>query len=289
MSESTSSATTPERDPKTGLYPHIEYKRKPDGKIDWRAMINPAHIVFNTTKPNLCAEIEKAYGGPATSLVYAEVVAKQPVQDKHILVLLAGFKELAELRGYIRSVPTILNGDQSAAYCAWEIDWIENSEEPEGKTSGGTADATMENTNGWGYLGAMAGNRAFVRAVKNGLGINLLGFDEIAKKDTALPEAAPSSSAVVTATVSGVGQPVPTLIRVCGEHKISFEAVKKSATKKHLEQDKWSKDVNGSPVPPFKSDPTLWSAFEDIHPIDCMTLITAIKEHAKKVAEKAKK
>lgn len=242
------------------------YPRTAANKIDWRKLLNPAHIVFNTKNEKVAAEIEKAYGAPAKSLVYAEVAAKQEVSEKHILVLLKGWQDLAELRGFTRSVPVSIAAASDLVTVAWQIDWVPNEDDPKGKTTGATADATMENTGGWGYLGAMAGNRAFCRAVRQGLGIQILSFDEIAAKDAPPQESGESNS--ITIATSQVGQPVPTLIRVCQEAKVSFEAIKKGATTKYRDK--------------IESDPSTWTKFEDVPPRDCLTLITLVKEGKKK-------
>lgn len=259
------SSTSFSRDPLTGLISGIEYPRLPNGRIDWKHLIPTQHIVFNVKNEKLAAEIEKAYGAPAKSLVYADVAAKQPVDDRHILILLAGFQEVAELRGYRAARIPHLPLGQGIVGCACEIDWIPNEEEPLGKTSFGTADATFENTGGFGYLTAMAGNRAFVRAVKNGLGIRVLGFDEIATKDTPLPESGTSSGSATP--ISQIGQPVPTLIRACEESHITFDQLRKGAQTKYRSK--------------IESDPDTWKAFEDVPPRDCLTLITLVKEGRK--------
>lgn len=265
----------PLRDLKSGLFPHLIYPRKENGSIDWRALINPAHIVFNSKNERIAKEIEQAYGGPAKSLVYADVAAKQNVDDKHILVLLAGWRELAELRGFTSSIPTSISAAPGIVAATHVIKWIPNEEDPDGKETGATADATMENTGGFGYLGAMAGNRAFVRAVRQGLGINVLAYDEIATKDEAPQEAGHSSSSTSALYQPG---PVPTLVKTCNERGFTFEAVKKSAVTRYISQDKWKKDETGNPVPPFTADPSSWTKFEDIPARDCLRLIEAIKE-----------
>lgn len=251
-------------------------------RIDWKSRINPAYIVFNAKNEKLAAEIEKIYGAPAKNLVYADVVAKQPVDDRHILILLDGFQEVAELRGYESSAPVSISAGQGIVACGWAIKWLPNEEEPNGKTSGGTADATFENTGGWGYLGAMAGNRAFARAVKSGLGIKVYGYDEIGKKDEPNLESGIMSS---SAANSDAGKPVPTLIKTCREFNFTFEQVKASSVKKwNVETAELAKN------PAFKrtiqSDPNKWSGYEDVPPLDCLTLITKIQEAAKKTAKK---
>lgn len=295
------------RDPETGLVNGVVYPRLPNGKIDWRALLNPAHIVFrapdrfNPSKAQLAlaAEIEKAYGAPVQSLVYADVAAKQPVDDKHILVLLAGFQELAELRGYSSSIPSDVaigrslrkrspdvsyrDIEDTIVSTSWQIDWIPNVEEPHGKTSGGVADATYENTGDFGYLSAMSGNRAFVRAVKSGLGIRILGFDEIAKKDDAIPEAGANFSvSSVSSSPNFSLEPVEVLKKTASECGYSFASIRNSAIKHYK-----ASIESGSTQLPYTSDPEKWTRFEDVAKLDCAGLIGAIRK-GKENAEKKK-
>lgn len=156
-----------------GLLEGVEYKFKPNGTIDWRAMVKPEHTVINLQyKAKLEQEFQKRI----------EDINVSELEDKYLLVLLAGFKELALLRGYegvSYNVPTATR-DYVAAIC--RIGWIPNYE-----TNGkilhfeSMADASIDTTSGFGskYLMAMAENRAFVRCVRNSLGIHVVGADEI--------------------------------------------------------------------------------------------------------------
>jgi hypothetical protein len=253
------------RDRRTGLVACVEYKRLPNGRIDWKSMINPAHIVFNSKADK---ELTELYGATADKLVYSEVIKTKAVDDKHILILLAGFVELADLRGYTSIHSDIAHVTAGAnASVACHITWLPNEEEPYAKTSFGTADATMENTGGFGYLAAIAGNRAFVRAVKNGLGIFVLGFDEIAKKDMALPESAGGSSAPVNPL-----SPQGTLQKAAEDLKYTFDLVRKGAIK-YKDKMKSTEEEIGK-----------WKGFADVPPPDCMSLIGLLRKKEEKPA-----
>ncbi len=284
---STTTPTAFKRNPDTGLVEGLVYHRKPDGKIDWKRHINPEHIVFNAHSPNVAAEIERVYGKPAAELSYAEVISSgKEVDDRHILVLLAGYAEVAELRGYLSSVPISTNGwrslrksnptdrngardvEDSGVSVLWQIDWLPNEEEPAGKTSGGAADATYENTGDWGYLTAMAENRSFARAVKRGLGIRILGFDEIAKKDMVVGAAVSMGVSDGPGNAPGVGSPAWTLMRSAEDANISLAVVKKLATDKYRER--------------IKGDPAAWEKWADVETDDCATLVGLIKAGSKK-------
>lgn len=241
-----------------GLVKGLHYHRRPDGRIQWEKMIDPRHIVFN---PKLDAKLTDLYGAPAAKLSYADLIAEgKEVDPKHVLVLLMGLIELADLRGYTGGRPRIAyvcSYPLEAAICSCEctIDWVPNEEEPDGKTSFGTADATMENTGGWGYLSAMAGNRSFCRAVRLGLRIPIMSFDEIAKKDTAIPE--------TTSSPTPLSMHASTLQRAADSKKLTFEQVKQGALTTYRDK--------------MENDPADWIKWEDVPPRDCLSLIKIIK------------
>ena len=248
------------RDPATGLVDGVTYIRQPSGRISWKEMIDPAYIVFNR---KLDEELTKIYGAASDKLVYADVIKEKSVEDKHILILLQGFVELAELRGYISAPVSIVHvtpGQNVTAQC--HITWLPNCEEPYQKLSSGEGDATFENTGGFGYLAAVAGNRAFTRAVRRGLRIPILGFDEIAEKDNLMAEPSPNQS-------SKPLDPHMILAQQVEKSGTTFEKVKKGAIK--------SRDK-------FQSDPTTWTTFSDVPPLDCAVIIGLLK---KSEAEKA--
>jgi hypothetical protein len=242
-----------------------------NGRISWRHSINPAHVVFNG---RLDEEIEARYGAKANKLVYADVIKTHVVDDRHILIKLDGFVELAELRGYTAAPVTISHvtpdGQHVSAVC--HITWLPNVEEPFAKTSSGEADATFANTGGFGYLTAMAGNRAFVRAVKRGLGISILGFDEIAKKDTPLSEPSGDSASVGGTSTINPLSPQGTLQTTAQSLNLSFETVRKGAVKYATKMKATIDEING------------WTSFADVPPPDCMSLIGLLRKKPEPVA-----
>jgi hypothetical protein len=157
----------------SGLLDNVEYKYRDNGSIDWRAMVNPEFTVINAQYKN---ELEQIHQKTLDQIQVDEV------DDKHLLVLLGGFKELAQIRGYQSVTYRVAEANPDYAGVICRIDWIPNYE------TGGTplvfeslADASTLNTSGFGrvYLMAIAENRAFVRCVRNSLGINIVGKDEI--------------------------------------------------------------------------------------------------------------
>lgn len=176
MSETIKNNKTSIRDER-GLLNNTNYIFNKDGTINWRAMVNPIHLYPNKDWFN-----RRNQPVPETG---------DGLRDEQLLIKLGGIKEVAKLRGYSRvhfQFPK-LERDYVVASCS--IDWINNFEtningsEDEWLmiSSMDVANATFENTDGFGqkFLETIAANRAFVRTVRNYLGIHIVGEDEIAK------------------------------------------------------------------------------------------------------------
>jgi len=190
--DETVTATVFKRNEK-GLIEGVAYAYKEDGKIDWRKMIKPEYVVL---KKEAKEDIEKA-----TGKAFDEVSVEE-VEDKYLLLLLNGVKELAQLRGFnaVRYVNKVAQPGFVSVDC--EIDWKPNFETGEwGETFSDGADATPDNVEGWyaNYLTTAANNRAFVRSVRNYLGIYIIGKDEMG------PSAKIDSSTVTSSGVAGFG------------------------------------------------------------------------------------
>lgn len=225
------------------------YKYNEEGKINWRAMLKPEYLVFNTQYE---AEIAKKYNKPSSELKVTEV------EDKYLLILLAGIKYLAKLRGYISVKPHIISAQPNFVAVETEIIWIPNVETANIVESfGDGADATFENTNGFGrnFLTSIAINRAFIRAVRNYLEINIVGADEISKN---LVEKEQTSSAPSIITPTG------TLKKMANDLNLSFEVIKNGASTKYKDK--------------IESNPSSWKDFDSVPPRDCWTLMDLLKK-----------
>jgi hypothetical protein len=212
-----------------GLLKGVEYVLNKDGGIDWRKMVKPEFLVFNLQHQE---KIEEVYGKPIAELTVSEV------DDKYLLILLGGIKELARLRGYSSVIYKVKPVNELFVSASCEIDWIPNFETEFRKiTFGDAADATQFNTDGFAksYLTAIATNRAFVRAVKNFLGINILGKDEIPEKGN--PQS-PQQNDVSEDTTSS--SPHVILQRAMTKYNITFDQVKSTCLKNsHPTAEKW--------------------------------------------------
>ena len=152
-----------------GLVKGHNYIFDDTGRVNWRKLIKPEHLVA-------------IRGGEETDIT--------KLQDKDLMILLQGLKELADLRGYKSVTYKIINASPEYCCASCNIKWIGNYES-EGREIEfeSVGDASLSSTDSFAklYMGAIAENRAFVRCVRNFLRINIVGRDEI--KDGAKAEA----------------------------------------------------------------------------------------------------
>lgn len=164
-----------ERD-ENGLLKHIQYKFTSDGFVDWRGMVLSEHLYL---KPDKKAKIEEKYGKKIDEID----IEKDNVEDIDLVILLAGIKRIASLRGFVsvKYRPIAAKNDFVATVCS--IRWIPNFE-TEGKEVEfeAMANASLDNSNEMTkiYLPETAENRAFVRAVRNFLKISIVSREELA-------------------------------------------------------------------------------------------------------------
>ncbi len=219
-----------------GLIEGITYVFKDNGKrVDWRGMIPAEYLVPNRQN------FERRKEAIPDNI--------KGVADKDLLILLDGIKYIADLRGYISSVPKKIESSPLHCTVAWEIQWLPNFE-TEGylKFSGGIGDATQENTNGFGrkFLGPIAENRAFVRNVRNFLRIPILGKDEVDGVSTTNEPEPESASENKEKDVKQLRAELAKLIK---KTKISFEMIKEKLVSENVDGAADYVDVNSLPVP----------------------------------------
>lgn len=227
---------------KFGLLKGVKYKFREDNTIDWRGMIKSEFTVFNLQLAN---EIQQKYQKQLKDININEV------EDKYLLVLLAGFKELASLRGYTSVTYNIACAARDYAATSCHIEWIPNYEtHGEKLVFESMADASVATTTGFGqnYLLAMAENRAFSRCVRNALGIHVVGFDEIGPKVIGPPAQMQNKAAAHSM-----------LQILLNERSISFPQLK----------EKWLKMGN--------EDAKDWKSLEDIPEEKVFAMIGKIK------------
>jgi hypothetical protein len=223
----------------------IEYVFNPDNTINWRAMLKPEHLVANRdafkNNPEVLKDID---------------ISSLP--DNKLLILLAGIKELAQIRGYKGVEYDIIEArpDYVAVKCT--IDWLPSYETNSKSVKfSSLADAHWDNTHNFAknFLMAIAENRAFVRAVRNFLKINIVGSDEMGGKTT---------NPTVEDDSTQFSSPAMLLQKTINDYGITFDQIKDGAVKKNIQGAE------------------SWISCDDIPPLSIFTIISGIKKKNKK-------
>jgi hypothetical protein len=186
-----------------GLIKDSNYKYNIDGSINWKAMIKPEFLVPNKDK---------------FSNIDTSSLDVTQLEDSQLLILLGGIKDIAYIRGFTQVDYDVITAKQDYVAVKCNIAWIPNYETSMLPVKfSALADAHFENTSGFGnkFLMAIAENRAFIRAVRNFLRINIVGQDEIdpKKKNEVIEESQPANPANV-------------LNKVMSEVGLNFETIK---------------------------------------------------------------
>lgn len=153
-----------------GLLENVNYIFKKDGTVDWRAMIDPIYLRVNNSYKEI---VEEKYG---------KDYQIENVDDKYLLILLDGIKAVARLRGYEEVFYKVKPLSDNFVVAICRVDFIPNYETGQlNITFSDAADASITNCSGFGkvFLTTVSVNRAFVRTIRNFLGIQILGADEI--------------------------------------------------------------------------------------------------------------
>lgn len=155
-----------------GLLNGIDYIYK-NGFIDWRSMINPDQLYINEKWFN-ARNIDKPN-------------SIDGLKDHQLLIKLGGIKEVARLRGFesINCYELKSNFDHrpDMIYAVYKcsIKWIPNFENPNGAIYEDVGSVHCYNADEFSleYADTIAYNRAFVRCVRNFLGIHICSIEEI--------------------------------------------------------------------------------------------------------------
>jgi len=207
-----------------GLLTNVNYSFNADGTVNWRKLIRQENLVINKSRKD---EVEKKYGKTINELAPAEI------DDSYLLILLAGIKEVAQIRGFRDCSYSVVNAAKDYVAVKCRIEWSPNYEtnnEPVCFES--LADATLDNTFSFAknFLMAIAENRAFVRTVRNFLKVHVLGADEIGPTKGNADANEPSAS-----------DPKTLLGNVMTSKKVSFEYLKKKMIEEKCEgADSWT-------------------------------------------------
>lgn len=230
-----------------GLLESVEYVFNEDGSVNWRAMIKPEHLYPN-----------KDY------FEYRKMPVPESIEgldDNQLLIKLSGIKELAKLRGFHNVTYDVSESSDTRVVVQCMINWIENYEGNSAQAFASIANATTNNTNGFAakFLECIAENRAFVRCVRNFLGIHIVGADEIDSSKNKSPIEIPTNSS----TAKDIS-PQGILKEKAG---VDFNSFKQSLRE-------WYKE--GS----YTNDPEViksWNNYKDIPAKECRKMLNFLK------------
>jgi hypothetical protein len=160
-----------------GLIQGSDYKFTDEGRVDWKQMI-PLKFLYVNNDPKNREKIEKKYGK-----AYSEInPIIDNVADTDLIIMLAGINYILAFRGFNKVIYTIKESSPSYASVNCMIGFSPNFEtENQYIEYSENACATPENTTNFArnYLVEMATNRAFCRAVRRFLNINIVSKEEL--------------------------------------------------------------------------------------------------------------
>lgn len=245
------------RNPETGLLDGVDYKYTHDGRVDWRAMVPKEFLVVNKGNFKNRSLPESIEG----------------LEDKDLLILLGGIKYIASLRGYNSVRHEVNYVSERMVGVKTRILWVPNFE-----TDGrdvefeSLADATTNNTSSFAtaYLTATAENRGFVRAVRNFLGINVCGQDEVGSQTHAQNQEAPQNLGQDDAARQ-------LLVSTLDNNGITFDTFQNRMIVLETQKKDFAKGASE------------WKSISDIDPANLFAIIAFINEGiSKKKAKEAK-
>lgn len=176
-----------------------DFKFNEDGSINWRNMVKPEYLYPNK-------DWFESRGKSIPDSI-------EGLADNQLLIKLGGLKELAKLRGYNQVSYDVIKCEKDYVVVKCKISWNAlTAEKPsmvileDPCTFEDMANATLENTNDFcaKFLETIATNRAFVRCVRNYLGINIVGDDEIDKSKNKNSSYENAESNIVNITPQGL-------------------------------------------------------------------------------------
>ena len=241
-----------------GLLENADYKFKEDGTVDWRTMIKPEFLYAN-----------KGWFEARSMDVPTTV---EGLNDNQLLIMLGGIKELAKLRGY-HSVDFSTNNISDGYVTAkCTIEWLENYESTArlalAPVYTDVANATLANTDNFcsKFLETIACNRAFVRCVRNYLGIHIVGADEIDKSN---------SNSVSSTSIAGEATNIFAITPVGTLQKTLVEVLKITEFEqfKNYLRTLWKNEI-------YKNeDAKDWDSFNSIPAKECRIIIALIRNN----------
>ena len=232
-----------------GLLENVEYIFNEDGSVNWRAMIKEEFLYPNK--------------GWFDSRNQPVPTSPEDLEDKQLLIMLGGIKELAKMRGYSTVAFDVVHSSDGYVTAKCMINWNKNYETQDEVVYEDYANATLSNTDNFcaKFLETIACNRAFVRCVRNYLNIHIVGADEIDKAQS-------TAQSYESDTVATPITPVDLLEKTLREkHNVdSFEGCK------NVLRDLWKSES-------YRNEKAKeWSCFKDIPAKEARKLIVVLNK-----------
>ena len=232
-----------------GLLENEEYIFNEDGSVNWRAMIKEEFLYPNK--------------GWFDSRNQPVPTSPEGLEDKQLLIMLGGIKELAKMRGYSTVAFDVVHSSDGYVTAKCMINWNKNYETQDEVVYEDYANATLSNTDNFcaKFLETIACNRAFVRCVRNYLNIHIVGADEIDKSQS-------TAQSYESDTVATPITPVDLLEKTLREkHNVdSFEGCK------NVLRDLWKSES-------YRNEKAKeWSCFKDIPAKEARKLIVVLNK-----------
>jgi hypothetical protein len=235
---------------------NIEFKYNENGSINWRAMVKPEYLYPNKDWFELRNK-------PVPTSI-------EGLEDNQLLIKLGGLKELAKLRGYNQVSYEVVKCERDYVVVKCKISWkalmakqpsMVILEDP--CCFEDMANATLENTNDFcaKFLETIATNRSFVRCVRNYLGINIVGDDEIDKSKNKVSAYEGVESSITSITPQA-------LLKKLSSDKLKCESFDdfKQYLRKLWSEEKYQNEEAKS-----------WNDYNDVPAKECRKLTTFIK------------
>ena len=232
-----------------GLLENVEYIFNEEGSVNWRAMIKDEFLYPNK--------------GWFDSRNQPVPTSPEGLEDKQLLIMLGGIKELAKMRGYSTVAFDVVHSSDGYVTAKCMINWNKNYETQDEVVYEDYANATLSNTDNFcaKFLETIACNRAFVRCVRNYLNIHIVGADEIDKSQS-------TAQSYESDTVATPITPVDLLEKTLREkHNVdSFEGCK------NVLRDLWKSES-------YRNEKAKeWSCFKDIPAKEARKLIVVLNK-----------
>ncbi|MEK6881943.1 MAG: hypothetical protein AABY22_20160, partial [Nanoarchaeota archaeon] len=194
----------------------------------------PEYLYIN---PQYKDRIEKRLGKKL------EEIKVEEVEDKELIILLAGIRQLLILRGFEYVKYNIHSANQGFSAVGCEIKFIENKELGlNEQIFGDNACAHFENTQSFAqkYLLEISTNRAFCRTVRGYLNLGIISREELQGNDYQNNNSEPQQNSI---------NPIEILTNLMKEKQKSFLDLKNKLIKEGNEQAKDYTEIKDIPLP----------------------------------------